>query len=144
MPDEAAGQVKPGLVVGDAFKLYGASATTLPDGQMRLSLFWESSVEWPEIDATIFIHVQNASGDLIAGQDARPDGYPTFIWSKGERVQTDYTLDLAGVSADDLKVFVGMYTFPGLTRLPILQNGELVTDARVELGSLTELMTDGN
>ena len=142
MPDEAAGQVKPDVVVGDVFKLYGASATTLPDGQVSLSLFWESSAEWPEIDATIFIHVQNAGGDLIAGQDARPDGYPTFIWSKGERVQTDYTLNLSGASADDLKVSVGMYTFPSLTRLPVFQNGELVADARVELGLLTELMID--
>jgi 4-amino-4-deoxy-L-arabinose transferase-like glycosyltransferase len=142
MPDEAAGQVKPDVVVGDIFKLYGASAATLPDGQVKLSLFWESLVERPEIDATIFIHVQNAGGDLIAGQDARPDGYPTFIWGKGERVQTDYTLNLPGAPADDLKVSVGMYTFPSLTRLPVLRKGELVADARVELGPLTELMSD--
>ncbi len=144
MPAENAGQVKPSAVVGDAFKLYGASAAMLPDGQVKLSLFWESLVERPEIDATIFVHVQNASGDLIAGQDARPDGYPTFIWSQGERVETDYTLNLSGLSPDDLKVFVGMYTFPDLTRLPVLQNDELVAEARVELGRLTELMTDGN
>ena len=110
----------------------------------RCEARWESLVERPEIDATIFVHVQNASADLITGQDARPDGYPTFIWSQGERVETDYTLNLSGLSPDDLKVFVGMYAFPDLTRLPVLQNDELVAEARVELGPLTELMTDGN
>ncbi|MBI3241544.1 MAG: glycosyltransferase family 39 protein [Chloroflexi bacterium] len=143
MPDEDAGQVRPKAVIGEAFKLYGASASMLPDGQIRLSLFWQSLVEQPELDATIFVHVQNEKNDLVAGQDARPDGYPTFIWSRGERVQTDYTLNLSGVSLDELKVSVGMYTLPSLTRLPVSQNGEMVADARVALGPLTELMTDG-
>lgn len=143
MPGEGAGRVKPSAVVGDVFKLYGASAATLADGQVNLSLFWESLVERPEIDATIFIHVQNKNGELVAGQDARPDQYPTFIWGKGERVQTDYVLNISNASRDDLKVFVGMYTFPSLIRLPITQNGSSVADARAELGPLTELMTDG-
>jgi hypothetical protein len=105
-------------------------------------LYWQSLVSRPPIDVTIFVHVVNPTGDIVAQQDARPWGgqYPTLIWDEGEIVQTDYVLDIGATDPGELMVRVGMYTFPGLARLPVVQHGEPVPDAFVDVGSLEDLL----
>jgi hypothetical protein len=119
------------------FHLLAASITRLDDNHVDLKLYWESLVERPPVDATIFIHVANTVGDLVGQADARPwDGaYPTFIWSQNELVETSHIIELQS-PADDLHFFVGMYTFPSGDRLPVLQDGNPIADNRADLGSL--------
>jgi len=129
--------------LGDSFALRNASLSRLEDGKIQIMLYWESLAERPAIDATLFVHVVDADGGQnVAQQDARPWGgqYPTFIWSKGEIVKTDYILDIGDLAPDTLAVMVGMYTFPELERLPVTQDGETSTDSRVNLGNLGELL----
>jgi hypothetical protein len=139
--DETAVQLN--AVFDDTFALREASATRGDDGKIHLRLIWESMVERPPVDATIFIHVANANGDIIAQDDSRPwnGQYPTFIWGENEIVQTDHVLDIGASSPDDLTVFVGMYTFPSLERLPVIQDGRVVEDSRVRVGSLGGAMS---
>lgn len=131
-------------ILGNRFALRAASATSLDDGRVRLVLEWESLVRRPAIDATIFVHVAGTDRQNVTQDDARPwnGQYPTFIWDAGERVRTEHLLDLQGATAGDLHVFVGMYTLPEVSRLPVVQNGEPASDARVSLGSLDALLQD--
>jgi hypothetical protein len=119
------------------FQLQAGSITRTDDSQIELKLYWQALVERPPLDATIFVHAVNAAGEIVGQIDARPwDGaYPTFIWSQAEVVETHHVITLAE-AADDLQFFVGMYTFPSLERLPVLQNGSPAADNRADLGSL--------
>ncbi|HLB45485.1 MAG TPA: hypothetical protein VJL59_00535, partial [Anaerolineales bacterium] len=78
----------------------------------------------------------------VAQADAQPwlGQYPTFIWSKGERVRTDYSLNIGSTPITDVEVWVGMYTFPSLVRLNVIQNDTPVKDNRLHVGSLVALL----
>ena len=97
-------------------------------------------VDRPAFDATIFLHVVDSAGNMVAQQDKRPlEGqYPTFIWDKEERVVTNHQFELSQ-PAETMHLFVGMYTFPDLKRLPVSQNGALLPDAQIDLGTIGEL-----
>ena len=124
------------------FGLRHAAVETLPDGKLHLILDWQALVRRPNIDATIFVHVVDKSGKMIAQQDARPwnGQYPTFIWDQGETVQTDYTFDVGTAAKDDLNIEIGMYTFPDQKRLSVIQNGSAAADNVIRLNSLSALM----
>lgn len=141
-PALEAGHAHPNAVFDDSFVLYGASAQDEGDGHIHLSLYWQSNVERPLTDATIFIHAATKGGGLLAQADAQPwqGQYPTFIWSKGERVQTDYGLDIGSTPLAEVEIWAGMYTFPDLARLNVTQDGAPVKDNRLRVGSLIDLL----
>jgi hypothetical protein len=136
-PDDAMLSLE--ATLDDTFALRGATAAQ-DNSQLHISLYWESLDDRPDIDATIFVHVVNGSDEIVAQQDARPwaGQYPTFIWDRGEIVQTDYVLDIGDADLNDLSVRVGMYTFPDLARLPVMQDGN--AGDVVELGPLAGWM----
>jgi hypothetical protein len=49
-------------------------------------------------DYTVFVHVLDAAGNLVAQQDNMPQSghYPTSLWSPGEVVLDPYVLNLPG------------------------------------------------
>jgi hypothetical protein len=122
--------------------LHHASVSHLDDNHIRVMLYWESLVERPDFDATIFVHVVDDANEIVTQQDIRPWGgqYPTFIWSKGETVRTDHVLELSEDVSEDVRLTLGMYTFPGPDRLTVTRNGEDVPDKRIDLGTLGELL----
>ncbi len=120
---------------GDAFTLRAAKLSR-EGGRIHVQLAWQSDVQRPPLDATIFVHLVDAKGTLIGQQDARPSSYPTFIWDKDENVQTDYWLDVPTSDFQTLTVKVGMYTFPGPQRLSVRQNGAAVADNILSLGQV--------
>jgi 4-amino-4-deoxy-L-arabinose transferase-like glycosyltransferase len=129
-------------VLGDSFALRGASIAPVEAGKLRLSLMWVSLADRPAMDATIFVHLVNREGEIIAQQDARPwDGqYPTFIWDAGEQVTTVALFDMGDIQLNDLSLRIGMYTFPDLTRLPVVQDGNLLADGFVLLTNVASLL----
>jgi hypothetical protein len=143
-PPSGPGALPVDATLGNLFALRAASAAYLDDGRVRLVLEWESLAQRPAVDATIFVHVTGADGQNVAQDDVRPWGgqYPTFIWEMGERVRTEHLLDLQGAPVDDVRVFVGMYTLPDVSRLSVVQDGESTSDARVSLGVLGVLLPD--
>jgi len=130
--------------VDNTFMLRRAAAERQTDGKLRLVLEWESLVQRSPVDATIFVHLLDPNGKLIAQQDTRPwsGQYPTFIWDKGERVRTEHILE-PGAFDNEFSVRVGMYTFPQLERLPIMQNGANMPDRVALLGKLESLLGPG-
>ncbi|MEK7312257.1 MAG: hypothetical protein AAB382_09805 [Chloroflexota bacterium] len=142
LPAPDAGNVHPDAVFDNSFTMYGASAKDEGNGNVRISFYWQSNVERSVTDAIIFIHAQTKDGQLVAQADAQPwlGQYPTFIWSKGERVRTDYSLNIGSTPITDVEVWVGMYTFPSLVRLTVIQNDTPVKDNRLHVGSLVALL----
>lgn len=141
-PPAEAGNLHPDALFNNEFRLYGAEAMDEGGGNIHLSLYWQSQTERSIADAIIFVHVQGGDGAIIAQADAQPWGgqYPTFIWSQGERVQTDYSLNIGETLPEEATIWIGMYTFPSLARLEVSEAGGLVEDNRLKLGSLAELL----
>jgi hypothetical protein len=88
-----------------------------------LTLTWQSLRPVP-YDATVFVHLRDAGGSLLAQADRQPlDGrFPTSYWLPGQ-VITD-VVRLAPVSEANgggpLLLDLGMYTWPSLDRLPVV------------------------
>lgn len=122
IPDEAA---PIDAVFAEGLMLRSAVLTPLDDGRLQVRLYWEGLVDRPPFDATIFIHMLDSDGTILAQSDSRPwnGQYPTFIWDAGEIVMTEHILEAMG---EQLRI--GMYTLPGVTRLTVTQDGEPLTD----------------
>lgn len=123
------------------FRLSHAEFVPLPDGQLLAHLYWESQIDRPTLDATVFVHLVSAQGEIVAQDDARPwnGQYPTFIWDAGEIVRTAHVLQLpSATQVQALSVRVGMYTFPGPQNLSVEYAGRAFDDGLLTLGMLRE------
>jgi 4-amino-4-deoxy-L-arabinose transferase-like glycosyltransferase len=104
-----------------------------PGEPFTLTLYWRAAETISET-YHIFVHVEGPDGAMLASSDGPPqDGaYPTMIWDAGEVIATTHTLTIepgAQISA----VWVGMYEWPNLTRLPAVQAGVRAPDDRAAL-----------
>ncbi len=88
---------------------------------ITLTLTWQSLQPVP-YDATTFVHVRGADGELLAQVDRQPlDGrFPTSYWLPGQAVTDTISLLLTSTYEGLLTLNVGMYTWPSLERLPVV------------------------
>jgi hypothetical protein len=101
---------------------------------LDLTLYWTASA--PTRQAyTIFIHLTDSNGQLLAQQDSQPwnGQYPTMIWSPDERVQSQHRLAWPDPLPDSAQLWVGWYGSNDLQRLPLQGPGGLDADGRIEL-----------
>jgi hypothetical protein len=92
-----------------------------PGESVQLTLYWEA-VHKPAGDYTVFAHLLDANGQLVAQQDNQPQNglYPTNFWDAGERVHDAYVLPLPPeAGSGQYTIAVGMYTLETLQRLPV-------------------------
>jgi 4-amino-4-deoxy-L-arabinose transferase-like glycosyltransferase len=117
--------------LGDVIRLQGYTLETTTSG-VRVHLFWQA-LQTPPADFTVFVHLVDAAGNLVAQADAQPwqGQYPTSIWSPGEAVGD--TIEVP-VAAGEYRVFVGLYQVETLERLGVVVNGESQPDDRLLLG----------
>jgi hypothetical protein len=100
--------------------------------QATLTLHWRC-LKQPDRDYTLFIHVLDASGAIIAQQDAQPaqGTYPTGMWDPDEQVLDRHMIELPE-RASSLRI--GWYAPPDGARLEALKpDGSLWTDNIVDL-----------
>lgn len=99
-----------------------------------------AALRQPEKDYTLFVHVEDASGGIVAQHDAQPlDGqYPTSLWDEDEVVVSAWRVSLpATLEAGTYRVWIGLYEWQSGARLPI-QSGDALADAdRLLLEELT-------
>ncbi len=111
-------------VFGNVARLNGARiepATARAGHSLQVELDWQAQTT-PPLDYTVFVHLLDKTGQLVAGSDAPPlDGrYPTTIWSPGERILDAHRLELpANLPPGQYQVAVGLYHQPTGQRLPL-------------------------
>ena len=86
-----------------------------------LTLYWQSLIK-PTRDYTVFVHLLDADGRVRAQSDTQPRGgmYPTSLWEVGEIIRDDCALKLpADLAPGAYRIEIGLYEYPGLTRLVV-------------------------
>jgi hypothetical protein len=93
----------------------------------------------PDRDYTVFLHVEDPSGKLVAQSDAQPrDGaYPTSIWDAGEQVVSEWHIRLPDASAaGKYRLWMGLYDGQSGERLPVRASDGTVDGNRLLLGEI--------
>jgi 4-amino-4-deoxy-L-arabinose transferase-like glycosyltransferase len=122
-----------GMLALSGFELPAGSVS--PSTVVPVTLYWHV-LESPDADYTVFIHVLNDRGELVAQFDSPPGGgtAPTSGWRIGETLRDTYPLPLLPDLAEGTySVRVGLYTWPAVERLPVAVDGSVIGDS-VELG----------
>ena len=98
---------------------------------LPVTLYWQALAK-PTHDYTVFVHLLDSDGKVVAQIDAQPRGgaYPTSIWDAGEIVRDDYALKLpADLAPGSYCIELGLYEYPRLARLPVADaNGSPLGD----------------
>jgi hypothetical protein len=108
--------------LGDAphLTLIGYDLTNENRQTLKLRLYWRSEVVLP-LDYTVFVHVRDEAGQIIAQQDQLPlqGAYPTSLWDPGEIIADEIVIPLPPAFDDNYEIVVGMYDFNTGARLPV-------------------------
>jgi len=129
-----AGMAEDGARFGEAANLLGYVAAHTRDA-LQIEFFWQAAAPNGE-DYTVFVHLLDGSGQVVAGHDSQPmDGqYVTGIWEPGETVADRHTIVIRDLQPGDYRLEVGMYLLETGQRLPaILPDGSAAPDGRLIL-----------
>jgi len=104
----------PAARLGDGIDLL-AYRVTSSNSKLQLDLTWGAEAQ-PSKDYTVFVHLLDGSGRVVAQADSQPRGgdFPTSAWRRGDVVADSYTLS---APPGQYTVEVGMYYLPTLERL---------------------------
>ena len=110
---------------------------TVARGQpLEYTFLWRALGE-TDVDYTVFFHLIDGAGQMVAGHDAQPRGglYPTSVWAPGERVADErfWTPDLP---PGRYHVEAGLYDLATMARLPLTGGGDVTLGDRVALGEI--------
>lgn len=123
---------------GDVAELTGHDVAI--DEEKRLivyRLYWHVLKTAP-VDYTVFAHLMDASGEMIASGDSPPfnGDYPTTQWQAGEQFVEERTLPLPQASGS-YRISVGLYQLPNAERLLVTTaDGRPVANNEVFLNSI--------
>jgi len=115
-----------------------------PGQTLRLQLYWLAQ-QRPAEDYTVFVHLLDAAGQLVAQQDNPPvrGTRPTSTWEPGAVIVDPYDLSIPGdavpgrMYSSAYTLVVGLYRWPDLTRLQVRnQEGTALPDDRALLATV--------
>jgi len=111
-------QIAANVDFGQQIKLVGADVDAVASNNLSLNLYWQALVQPPHA-YTVFIHVLDAQGNLIAQQDNMPvhDQLLTSCWQPGEQVTDPYTVALPTRGPQPASIEVGLYRLDTGARL---------------------------
>jgi 4-amino-4-deoxy-L-arabinose transferase-like glycosyltransferase len=92
-----------------------------PGAVVNLRLYWRATKALPQ-DYTVFVHLTDASGKLVAQADSEPrsGAYPTSAWAANDVIPDDHALVLPiDLAPGDYALSVGLYLAPDGPRLPL-------------------------
>ena len=120
---------------GESIALAGHSVEK-GDGLLRVTLWWKCLAS-PQRRYTVFLHLYDADGKLVAQKDSQPasDHLPTVFWHRGDVVRDQRAIELpADLSPGRYTIAVGLYDPQTMARLPaIAPDGTRYADAAVVL-----------
>lgn len=108
----AAARLESPTVFGSAIALKGVqSGYDEGTREIHLTLWWEA-LSKPEADYTVFAHLLDGDGLLVANGDGPPlrGGFPTGMWQTGDVIVDEHVIVVsADVPAGDYAIVVGWY-----------------------------------
>jgi hypothetical protein len=113
--------------LGNIIRLHGYDLA-LANNQLRVKLYWQS-LNPTEIDYTVFLHLQNQKGEIVAQTDRLPanGAYPTSLWSPGEIIPDELQVTLPDnlpSIPQSYAIVGGMYNLRTGERLPVAGSSE--------------------
>ena len=117
--------------VGDFATLLSFDQTAdsaTPGGTLGITLYWQVNIK-TTTDYTVFLHVLNAKGDVVAQIDLPSVNRrrPTTSWQHGEAITDQFTLMLPNdLSAGQYQLVVGMYDTASGERLKTGQENDTI------------------
>ncbi|HUV88894.1 MAG TPA: glycosyltransferase family 39 protein [Anaerolineae bacterium] len=115
-----------------------------PGQTLRLQVYWLAQ-QRPAEDYTVFVHLLDGAGQLVAQQDNPPvrGTRPTSTWEPGAVIVDPYDLSIPDdavpgrMYSSAYTLMVGLYRWPDLTRLPVRnQEGTALPDDRALLATV--------
>jgi len=102
-------QIAANVDFAQQIKLVGADVNSAAS-QLALNLYWQALTQPPQA-YTVFVHVLDAQGNLIAQQDNMPvhDQFLTSCWQPGEQVTDPYSVALPAEGSQPASIEVGLY-----------------------------------
>jgi hypothetical protein len=105
--------------------------------ELRLELYWQADHYRPAGDYTIFIHVLDDQGNLVAQRDSMPrdNALPTSLWPPGDLIDDTHVVPLPpDLPGGEYQVVMGMYVWQTGERLPVTKaDGEQVPNGAIML-----------
>lgn len=89
--------------------------------ELNLSLYWQARAA-VEADYTVFVHLRNATGRIVAQKDSPParGAYPTSLWDTGEIIRDEINLPLTSpLAPGHYELVAGLYDFATGVRLAV-------------------------
>jgi hypothetical protein len=131
--------------LGSVIRLVGyeliAPELNLAD-ELLLTLYWQAD-DQPEQNYTVFVHILNDSGELVAQQDGMPrdNTYATTHWTVGPLIDDTHTVSLPpDLPAGEYRLIIGMYVWQTGERLPAYRpNGEQVPEGAILLNEVLDM-----
>jgi hypothetical protein len=106
-----------------------------PGSTLTLKLAYEPA-QANNPTATAFVHLLNANGQRVTGQDQPPQSgfYPTNLWVPGECVRESFTLTIPTTATGTLRVVTGFYGADGIRfTTPITTDNDVVELGLIEI-----------
>jgi hypothetical protein len=109
--------------LGDRISLIGyvvSEEAATPGDELHVTLYWRAESA-SETDYTVFVHLLDAGGQRVSGQDNPPlnGDYPTSAWSAGDVIADEYIIPIpADAPPGEYIIAVGMYRADTEQRLP--------------------------
>ncbi len=107
--------------------------------EIAFALTWQATGDL-ETDYTVFVHLVDEQGNLIATFDRPPlaGGYPTHLWQTGDTVVDSHIIRLPEeLPAGKYDLQIGWYRFDDLSRLPVVDNqGRAVSKSSIPIAKL--------
>jgi hypothetical protein len=102
-------QIPTNVDFAQQIKLVGANLN-IASNNLELKLYWQALTQ-PLHAYTVFVHVLDGQGKLIAQQDNMPvhDQLLTSCWQPGEQVTDPYTVTLPAQGSPPAELEVGLY-----------------------------------
>jgi len=107
-----------------------------PGGVLTVTMDWQTSVSLSD-QQVVFVHVLSSDGTLVAQHDAPPARrfQPSSTVPRAAVFSYPVTIELPGdLPAGEYRVLAGVYLWPSLDRLPVLDDVPGADAGTVELG----------
>jgi hypothetical protein len=114
------------VAFGEKFELVGLSFDHSGESS-TVTLWWQAQANM-DSDYTSFVHLLDETGELVAQSDSMPDHgrSPTRIWRPGDLIRDEHPLP--GKLPTGGTLVIGAYDPATLMRLPVVQEGQVLSD----------------